>query len=1253
LLNKGDGTFERQYTLPVGLDPLAVAVADLEHNGAEDIVTANLSDQTLSVLLGDGKGSFPNQRTYTLGGYPAALAVADVNGDGKPDLIVAEDNVNPNSNGVVDVLVGDGSGSFKLQSTTPVGPNPSSLAVADVNGDGTPDLVVTDSNDNTVRVLLGDGHGAFQPLQPYTVGDSLKSVAARDVNGDGKPDLIVASAGDNTVRVLLGQGDGTFTPSTPSKGVGARNTPYLAALTGDSTPDSVILDRSGNILFRQGVPGTDQPFGSPLTLNDTVVYSPMETEAIAAAGNLAVPSGFHINTATGELEGELTAHDLTVLQTGTGWAIATADAIPDLYVLATKHQFVYSVSLYTSSSDTDFRRSTAFTTSFLPTRIAAADLTDPTGTPGGRDALVVANGLDNSVTIALPPAPGATNTPWSTTTIPVGIAPSDIALVDVNGDGLRDIVVTDQASGDVAVILNQGNGAFAPAQLFRAGLGLFGVDATSPTSAVAALVQPVSLAAGNLLGTGHSDLVVVNRGSHSFTVLANGGHGGFANPQPALTTATSLGFNVPNQPGPVVVGDFNHDGQPDVAILMEDTGQLWVYLNKGHGTYAPPIINAANTFGPPTGLTFVPGINGDADRFLIGNAFGDILTLHSDGTGHFAVDHGNLNGVPLAVGQTQDGRTFAVVADQAHDQLLMYFRQPGTDVFDPPVPIDSHNVPLLAPGAVQLANLNRNGGQTLPSLVVADQLGNDVLVYPGRVDGTFGAPTSYPVGVAPVAVTVRDLNGDGVPDLAVVNQGSNDVSILLGSHDPQTGLWTATAGPRLQSHGIGPTAVAVQDSGAARGPDLVVTNSDGTVALLPGIGSNGQGSGFFQDNTPIFLPIPDGAVQVIDNKVLNTVGQIFQIDFTTLTATLIFDPENGRVPLVLTTATFEGRDALATINSDNTLSLIDQRPDGTWAEALVFEDARLTDPSALEALGADLIVTNTGQATPLVFSLVEGLPVAGLHVGERPTATPLTPVDESGIAFVPTVLTGAAVQDVGLGLASGGTGSVNPEAILFAGLAGRGGANQTLDTPVEILPDTEVLPADLGAGPTPTPGPSPLNDFISSLQRLERQLPHEFPRDDLGEPSPPAPGAAPHQPPADVGPRGATSDGATWFQREPGVWLAAAPTTAPAPAEWKPTPFAIPLANGTTNRGGKEDCGTATLPLLPVEETAARFTPDDCRTGGGGHGTAPTGEPGLFALALLFARHWHEKGNGTAETSEFTTSRRQPIPANGQPVRQA
>ena len=562
LLGNGDGAFQNEQTFFAGYEPRSLAVADVNGDGIPDLIVCDsgflFNSGRVSVLLGNGNGTFQEPHSFATGYQPRSVAVADVNGDGKPDLIVA--NANFGGPGSVSVLLGTGDGFFQAPSTFSTGAAPVSVAVADVNGDGVPDIITANFIDNSVSVLLGNGDGSFQNQRMFAAGQAPYSVAVADVNGDGKPDILVANSADNDVSILLGNGDGSFpnsiastlfVPASPTSGVGLRNTPYPIGPDGAS----VILDRSGNILFRAAGSAADDSFAPPQILN----------------------SG-------------RPARSITVLKNGDDWAVAAADAQLEPAPSSPGDQG-YTISLYTMGADGSFTSSTAFSTPFLPTDIAAADLTGD-----GLDDIIVANSLNDSVSVAFQSRPGQFASPI---TLPVGSAPSDIALVDVNGDGLLDIVVSDQASGDVTVLLNDARHSFTTMARFRVGTGVYDLQTGSPE-------QPVSLAAGDFLSNGRNDLVVVNRGTDNLTVLANDGNGGFANPQADLSTSLSDGLLVNDQPGPLVAGYFNGLGQPlDVAVLMEDRAQVWIYTGDGHGHFTHTATIDAGAL--PTGLSVGPG----------------------------------------------------------------------------------------------------------------------------------------------------------------------------------------------------------------------------------------------------------------------------------------------------------------------------------------------------------------------------------------------------------------------------------------------------------------------------------------------------------------------------------------------------------------------------------------------------------------------------------------------------------------------
>ena len=208
LLGTGAGNFElvRTYSTGAQSGPLRVAVADVNGDGRLDLLTANSTTNAVGVLVGTPSGDFGPVTAYPAGpaSNPFDVAVADVNGDGQLDVLTA----NAGSH-TVGVLLGTGTGSFGpvRAYSTGVGSQPRRLAVADVNGDGKLDVVTADTGDATVGLLLGTGTGSVGAVLAYSAGPACypQGIAVADVNGDGKPDLLTANSGSNTAGVLLQQ----------------------------------------------------------------------------------------------------------------------------------------------------------------------------------------------------------------------------------------------------------------------------------------------------------------------------------------------------------------------------------------------------------------------------------------------------------------------------------------------------------------------------------------------------------------------------------------------------------------------------------------------------------------------------------------------------------------------------------------------------------------------------------------------------------------------------------------------------------------------------------------------------------------------------------------------------------------------------------------------------------------------------------------------------------------------------------------
>jgi hypothetical protein len=238
-----------------------------------------------------------------------------------------------------------------------------------------------------------------------------------------------------------------------------------------------------------------------------------------------------------------------------------------------------------------------------------------------------------------------------------------------------------------------------------------------------------------------------------------------------------------------------------------------------------------------------------------------------------------------------------------------------------------------------------------------------------------------------------------VPDLIVANQGSNDVSILVGN--TTGGTWAATPYQRLASGGSGPVGVTVGDFTGRGLPDLRVTNGDGTVATLPGIGSGGVGSAFFQPagtlptlgatiTDEVFDPTT-GREFVVSN------GQLFAFDGTTFAA--IATP--GFV-----TALGIANGLLVAGFADHTVGVLTE--EGTLLErSEPFAD----QPSALQALEdgdhIDVYLTVDGSQVPVFVSLL--VPVL-TELPTSPAVAQATAIAGGELVLVATLLTGDLVE---------------------------------------------------------------------------------------------------------------------------------------------------------------------------------------------------------------------------------------------------
>jgi hypothetical protein len=232
-LGDGRGGFRPAPGSPVDVHshphPHGVVAADFNADGHPDVVTDSWGTNQIELLLGDGRGGLQAPGKYFATGHRPyeRLRCADFNKDGVPDIVTT--NLDDDS---VSILLGDGKGGFRNASGSPfpAGAKPWQVAVDDVNGDGKPDLLIIpyerdirEASQNAVTVLLGSGNGGFAPMQgsplPLSGCHGPNSVTAGDLHGDGRDDIVVACAESKNLVIFEQDNDGRFTPLVePSKG---------------------------------------------------------------------------------------------------------------------------------------------------------------------------------------------------------------------------------------------------------------------------------------------------------------------------------------------------------------------------------------------------------------------------------------------------------------------------------------------------------------------------------------------------------------------------------------------------------------------------------------------------------------------------------------------------------------------------------------------------------------------------------------------------------------------------------------------------------------------------------------------------------------------------------------------------------------------------------------------------------------------------------------------------------------------------
>jgi hypothetical protein len=664
LLGNGDGTFQAaSRTYPAGQDPFAVVAGSFRGNGIVDLAVADNAlfrgTSGVSVLLGNGDGTFGAAHLFTAGLHPRALAVGDFRGDGILDLAVANEGTFPDyRDSSVSVLLGKGDGTFEAPITYPTGPDPTSVAVADLTGKGILDLVVTNFRGNTVSVLLGNGDGTFgdaghfaagtnpisvaafksngiynlavtnynttgsvsillgngdgtfQAPVSYPAGDHPDSVAVGDFRHKGIDDLVyVHDAASGGLDVLLGNGDGSFRAGgsfvSGSGSAGLVVAPFssdgeLDVAVANNADDMVsVLDGNGDGEFRtpDSLVGGEGP--ASLVVADLLGNGISDLVALNDSGGRGSVSVF-LGNGDGTFQA---ARNYDVGPSPNCLAVGDLRGNRILDIVVGLNQVNQSISVLLGNGDGTFQAPRRYDASNDSAAIVIADF-DNDGIPD----LAVANIVTNNVSLLLGNGDGTFQPPRNFS-VGSGTYPRSLVVGDFSGDGMLDLAVADEgdivtgAGSGVSILLGNGNGTFRPARTFAAGR------------------NPWSLLAQDLTGNGVSDLLVADAavfgGTPGVSVLLGNGDGTFGAPRL---------FAAGNGPEAMAFGDFNGNGTMSLAVAGR--GGTRVLQSSGDGTFQTT--NVAYVTGWSESLASIDSGNGIPILAVAARPFGRIFLLSND-----------------------------------------------------------------------------------------------------------------------------------------------------------------------------------------------------------------------------------------------------------------------------------------------------------------------------------------------------------------------------------------------------------------------------------------------------------------------------------------------------------------------------------------------------------------------------------------------------------------------------------------------
>jgi hypothetical protein len=806
LLGDGKGNFAPANTYSAGKQPRSVLLADIDGDGHLDAIVIDAATGSVEVLAGNGDGSFRSAVAYSAVKNPVGLTLANLSGKGKIDLVVAGSNA-------IAVLSNDGSGHFTVGPAISLAAHPLAIASGDLTGQGHDDVLLA-NQDGSLQVLLGDGLGHLHALSKFALAAVPSSLVVADFNHDGKADVAIAYGNANSAGILFGHGNGTFEPGATYK-VGSGPTSILAAdLRETGALDLITVNQAANTfsVLRANGDGTFHPAVDFVSGNvpvgavvgnftgsghaDIATFN-AQTKSIAInAGNgdgtfvaaRSYPSGGleHKSIAAGDLNGDGRT-DLVVSNLCGEDAICSGQG---------------NARVFLAQADGTYRFAATYPLPSGPMAVGLADL------KGDHIlSLVVLNHDDNSMTILPGNGDGSFGEAQNS---PLSGSPRALLVGDFNHDGKADLAIASDCGantcphpGSLNLLLGRGDGTFTETASYTTGFA------------------PVSIASGDLRGTGHADLVVANRCGEDTSCKSQGTASVFLNDgQARLTPGT--GFSIGSAPSSIAIGRLSGAGL-DLAVAQSGTDTVAVFHSNGNGGFGSPALSPVGS--APSSVTIADTRAIGVSDLVVANSKSSTLSLlYGTGTGSLQ------SAVTVPVGTGPEAVVAVQGSQRSPASLVTANGNGGAAPMGADITVIAGPMAQTAPGSVTLTVTPAGGTSTVDeqvTLAVTVAASGGLGTPTGNVEfeySTNGGKTFSPLGDCG-GTSGLSLDGTGAVN-CVTQQLPAGTLTLQGNYLGDGTIYSAAASNTVaQTVAKAATTVVASSSPAAPSTDEVVTFS--------------------------------------------------------------------------------------------------------------------------------------------------------------------------------------------------------------------------------------------------------------------------------------------------------------------------------------------------------------------------------------------------------------------------------------------